>query len=167
MRPYQHKVQYYETDRMGITHHSNYIRWMEEARVDFLEQLGWGYDRLEALGVGSPVLGVACSYKQPTTFHDTVEVTVCLKEYRGARMTIGYEMRDAARGRAGLHRLVAALLCQRRGPARQAAPRSAAVRRAAARAGGGKSRELNPQKAKAARGRPLLLGAGYVTILSV
>ena len=81
MRPYQHKVQYYETDRMGITHHSNYIRWMEEARVDFLEQLGWGYDRLEALGVGSPVLGVACSYKQPTTFHDTVEVTVCLKEY--------------------------------------------------------------------------------------
>lgn len=98
MRPYQHKVQYYETDRMGITHHSNYIRWMEEARVDFLEQLGWGYDRLEALGVGSPVLGVACSYKQPTTFHDTVEVTVCLKEYRGARMTIGYEMRDAAGG---------------------------------------------------------------------
>ena len=95
---YQHKVQYYETDRMGITHHSNYIRWMEEARVDFLEQLGWGYDRLEALGVGSPVLGVACSYKQPTTFHDTVEVTVCLKEYRGARMTIGYEMRDVSSG---------------------------------------------------------------------
>ena len=33
MIAWQHKVQYYETDRMGITHHSNYIRWMEEGRV--------------------------------------------------------------------------------------------------------------------------------------
>ena len=47
MEPYLHHVQYYETDRMGITHHSNYIRWMEEARVAFLEELGWGYEKLE------------------------------------------------------------------------------------------------------------------------
>ena len=40
---YDHKVQYYETDGMGIVHHSNYIRWFEEARVDLLEQLGFGY----------------------------------------------------------------------------------------------------------------------------
>ena len=43
MVPYDHKVQYYETDGMGIVHHSNYIRWFEEARVDLLEQLGFGY----------------------------------------------------------------------------------------------------------------------------
>ena len=65
MRPYLHRVQSYETDRMGITHHSNYIRWMEEARVDFLEQLCWGYDRLESLGVASPVLGVECGPARP------------------------------------------------------------------------------------------------------
>ena len=41
MKNYTHSVQYYETDRMGITHHSNYIRWMEEARIDFLRQIGW------------------------------------------------------------------------------------------------------------------------------
>ena len=41
MNAYRHTVQYYETDRMGIVHHSNYIRWMEEARVDDLAQLGW------------------------------------------------------------------------------------------------------------------------------
>ncbi len=39
MEKYIHKVQYYETDKMGITHHSNYIRWMEEARVDFFEKV--------------------------------------------------------------------------------------------------------------------------------
>ena len=48
---YNHTVQYYETDKMGITHHSNYIRWMEEARVDFLKQIGWDYDKLEEIGV--------------------------------------------------------------------------------------------------------------------
>ena len=53
---YQHKIQYYETDKMGITHHSNYIRWMEEARIDFLEQLGFGFDKLEQSGIVSPVL---------------------------------------------------------------------------------------------------------------
>ena len=40
MEPYVHKVQYYETDKMGIVHHSNYIRWMEEARIDFLDSVG-------------------------------------------------------------------------------------------------------------------------------
>ena len=37
MNTYTHKVQYYETDKMGVVHHSNYIRWMEEARVAFLD----------------------------------------------------------------------------------------------------------------------------------
>ena len=36
--PYTRKVAYYETDQMGIVHHSNYIRWFEEARIDFLSQ---------------------------------------------------------------------------------------------------------------------------------
>ena len=48
MKPYFHTVQYYETDRMGLTHHSNYVRWMEEARIDFLKQIGWNYEKLEA-----------------------------------------------------------------------------------------------------------------------
>ena len=43
MKPYIHKVQYYETDMMGITHHANYIHWMEEARIDFMDQLGFPY----------------------------------------------------------------------------------------------------------------------------
>ena len=33
MEKYVHTVKYYETDRMGFTHHSNYVRWMEEARA--------------------------------------------------------------------------------------------------------------------------------------
>ena len=62
MTPYIHKVHYYETDKMGITHHSNYIRWMEEARVAFLDEIGWSYSKLEEVGLISPVLGVNCRY---------------------------------------------------------------------------------------------------------
>ena len=39
MEKYVHTVKYYETDRMGFTHHSNYVRWMEEARVAFMDQV--------------------------------------------------------------------------------------------------------------------------------
>ena len=60
MSLYQHEVQYYETDRMGITHHSNYIRWMEEARVTFLKEIGWDYAKLEEMGIISPVIDVQC-----------------------------------------------------------------------------------------------------------
>lgn len=49
-KDYVRKVQYYETDRMGIVHHSNYIRWMEEARTDVLEQIGLPYDKIERAG---------------------------------------------------------------------------------------------------------------------
>ena len=51
MSTYKHAIQYYETDKMGITHHSNYVRWMEEARMDFLSQIGYGMKQLEADGI--------------------------------------------------------------------------------------------------------------------
>lgn len=102
MKPYIHRVAYYETDRMGITHHSNYVRWMEEARIDFLDQLGWGFAGLEARGVTSPVLSAACSYRKTTTFDDRVSITVEVASYNGARLGFSYTMRLVeADGRPG------------------------------------------------------------------
>lgn len=98
MKNYIHKVNYYETDKMGITHHSNYIRWMEEARIDLLEQVGYTYDRLEKEGVCSPVIGVECEYKTPTTFSDEIEIKVEMEEYTGVRMVIKYTMTNVATG---------------------------------------------------------------------
>lgn len=98
MQPYCHHVQYYETDRMGITHHSNYIRWMEEARIDFLAQIGWSYARLEELDILSPVTAVDCRYKASTTFDDQVLVEVFVREVKNARLIIGYRMTRACDG---------------------------------------------------------------------
>ena len=91
---YLHIVQYYETDKMGITHHSNYIRWMEEARVDFLSQIGWEFAKLEAMGIVSPVLTVSCGYKLPTGFSDKVIIKVTVKEFKGVKLFLNYEMKN-------------------------------------------------------------------------
>ena len=89
---YKHVVQYYETDKMGITHHSNYIRWMEEARIDFLARIGWDYARLEAMGIISPVVSVECKYKATTTFSDIVYISVTIEEFKGAKLKLCYCM---------------------------------------------------------------------------
>ena len=98
MEHYIHKVHYYETDKMGITHHSNYIRWMEEARVDYLDRIGFGFARLEREGIQSPVIAVDCKYLRPTAFDDEVEIRVRVKEFRGVRLIIAYDMFHRATG---------------------------------------------------------------------
>ena len=92
---YEHVVQYYETDKMGITHHSNYIRWMEEARVDFLNKIGWGFDKLEAKGIVSPVVAVECQYKASTTFPEVIRITVSIEEFKGVKLRLKYSMLDS------------------------------------------------------------------------
>lgn len=89
---YQHVVQYYETDKMGITHHSNYIRWMEEARVDFLDKIGWSFDKLEAQGIVSPVVAVECQYKATTTFPEVIRIAVSIEEFKGVKLKLKYNM---------------------------------------------------------------------------
>ena len=91
-RKYTHKVQYYETDQMGIVHHSNYIRWFEEARTDFMEQMGLGYEQMEEKGILSPVLSVEADYLRMVQFGETVTIEAFIKEYNGIKLTVGYEI---------------------------------------------------------------------------
>lgn len=97
MHIYSHEIRYYECDRMGITHHSNYVRIMEEARIDFLDKIGYGFDRIEAEGVVSPVVSVECKYKSPTTFKDIVEVEVSLCNMSDLKFEFKYIMKKDGR----------------------------------------------------------------------
>lgn len=96
--PYQRKAQYYETDQMGIIHHSNYIRWFEEARIHWLEQVGLPFEILEAAGVGVPVLGVECQYKSMVRFGDVVEIHIQMPLLTRLRMTVTYQVVDKKTG---------------------------------------------------------------------
>ena len=88
----KHEVQYYETDRMGITHHSNYVRWMEEARTFFLREIGWAYEKIEEEGIISPVTSISCDYKATSTFADVISIEIIVKSVKSARLSFVYHM---------------------------------------------------------------------------
>ena len=95
---YERKINYYETDRMGVVHHSNYIRYLEEARCFFLGNEGMPFSDFENQNITIPVLNVNCAYKHHVTFGDTLLITVYVKEYSGVRLTISYDVINKATG---------------------------------------------------------------------
>lgn len=98
LKPYLHNAKYYETDQMAIVHHSNYIRWFEEARVDWMSQMGLPLTELEANGIVIPVVSVSAKYRTMVRFGEDVFVRVWLTQYNGVRFVFRYEITDAATG---------------------------------------------------------------------
>ena len=96
------KINYYETDRMGVVHHSNYIRYLEEARCKWLEEMQMPFSQFEEEGITIPVLGVNCTYQHHVTFDDVVQIQISVKEYTGVRMTVGYVVTDKKTGKTVL-----------------------------------------------------------------
>ncbi len=91
---YERSPFYYETDKMGIVHHSNYIRWFEVVRVAYMADRGYPYSRMEAEGVMIPVLGVECKYKIPVKFGQTVLIRGGIELFDGLRLNVAYEIYD-------------------------------------------------------------------------
>ena len=94
---YKRKAQYHETDQMGIIHHSNYVKWMEEARVAFLDQIGLGYGKVEKLGIVSPVVSISVEYKRQVCFGDEIEVRAEVQKYNGVALELSYEFYNLTR----------------------------------------------------------------------
>ena len=94
LKPYTRKANFYETDQMGIIHHSNYIRWFEEARVCFMEQIGYGYEQATAVGIDFAVLSAACEYKSMVHFGETVKIYMEISDFTPMRMTVKYKVVD-------------------------------------------------------------------------
>lgn len=95
---YEHKAHYYETDQMGIIHHSNYIRWFEESRTDLLDSLGFGYDQMEDSGIIIPVLAIQCDYKSMVYYNQTVYIIPVVDFFNGIKLTISYQVIDKVSG---------------------------------------------------------------------
>ena len=98
LKPYEHHAKYYETDQMGIIHHSNYVKWMEEARMDLMEQIGLSYKAMEEMEIISPVLSIEVEYRSMVHFDDTVVIQCKLVQYNGIKMEVEYVMTDKETG---------------------------------------------------------------------
>ena len=94
MQKYEYQAQYYETDQMGIIHHSNYIRWFESARIWYMKQIGVDYRDMEKMGIISPVLEVHCVYKSMVRFGDVVEIVPKVEKYNGVKLELSYIIQD-------------------------------------------------------------------------
>ncbi|MCD8328895.1 MAG: acyl-CoA thioesterase [Ruminococcus sp.] len=99
IKNFSRKVFYYETDGMRIAHHSNYIRWFEEARIWWLEEIGYGYDKMESEGVMIPVLSVGCKYHSPVRFNDTFRICLMITEFNGLRFKVVYKLYNDTTGK--------------------------------------------------------------------
>lgn len=95
---FERTVNYYETDKMGITHHSNYIRFLEEARCEFLKAINLPYEALEAKKIMIPAVNVNCTYKHPSTFGDTLIIKAKITKFTGIQMWVGYEITNKQTG---------------------------------------------------------------------
>ena len=83
---------YAESDQMGIIHHSNYLIYMEQARLDWLNTLGFSYQRMEESGVLLPVYQIDIKYKNPIRFGDEIKVVTTLKNVPTTRVVFEYEI---------------------------------------------------------------------------
>lgn len=95
---FERRINYYETDKMGVVHHSNYIRFLEEARCKMLDDNDMPYSAFEERGVMIPVLGVNCDYKLHVTFDDIIEIKPFVKDFNGVRLTMGYHITNKKTG---------------------------------------------------------------------
>lgn len=115
---YQHIVQYYETDMMGITHHSNYIRFMEEARIRYMDDKGLDYLKLEKSGIISPIIHIEFDYKKSTTFKDSIFISVRMEEFSGMKIVLYYEMYNQRKELIGTGKTISAFLDTQMRPVR-------------------------------------------------
>jgi len=88
------EVRYYETDQMGVVHHSNYIRYFEVARTLSMKKVGIPYDEMERRGIMMPIVFVSCDYKRPALFGDTIRVTTILEQLPAVRIHYKYEIHN-------------------------------------------------------------------------
>ena len=98
LQPYLRKAQFYETDGMGIIYHGNYIHWMEEARTDLMDQIGWSYRRAVEAGIDIALTDISCHYKTMTRFGETMAIETAITRLTPARMELSYRMTDAETG---------------------------------------------------------------------
>lgn len=89
---YNRKINYYETDKMAIVHHSNYIRFFEEARLDMMDKFDLNYRKMEDMGIIIPVMSVDCKYIVPLCFDDEVKIHTKIIKFDGIKMEIAYEI---------------------------------------------------------------------------
>ena len=85
-------IRYYETDQMGIVHHSNYIRFFECGRSDMMQKAGLPIEVIEKEGVMLPVISVECRYRHPAYMGDRIRIVSMIDKVPMAKLVVKSEI---------------------------------------------------------------------------
>ena len=92
------RVNYSETDQMGVVYHANYLIWFDRARTELMRETGLTYKELEQQGVFLAVSTVRIRYRAAARYDDLVLVRCWVRELASRRVTFGYAVDRAATG---------------------------------------------------------------------
>ena len=87
------RVKFFDTDTMGVVHHSNYIRMFETGRVEFLRALGISLNEMMSDGILFPIVEVNAKFHAPARFDDVLEISTIAEALTRAKMQFRYEIR--------------------------------------------------------------------------
>ena len=93
------RVNYSETDQMGVVYHARYLVWLDVARTEHLRRSGMSYRELEAAGLRLAVSEVAVRYRQPARYDDPIRIRCWVRELASRRVGFGYAIEHADDGR--------------------------------------------------------------------
>lgn len=100
MKPFETiiRVQYFDTDKMQVMHHANYIRYFETARTEYLRHEGLPYSEMEKEDFQIPVLSVDAKFLTPALYDEVISVSCYMVKLGAASMELNYEVRNAETG---------------------------------------------------------------------
>jgi len=93
------RVNYSETDQMGVVYHARYLVWLDVARTELLRRSGTTYRDLEASGLRLAVSEVSIRYRQPARYDDRVRIRCWVREAASRKVDFGYSVEHAEDGR--------------------------------------------------------------------
>jgi len=85
-----HRVNYSETDQMGVAYHARYVVWLDMARTEHLRRTGTSYRDLEASGLLLAVGDLRVRYRAPARYDDLVRIRCWVRDLASRRITFGY-----------------------------------------------------------------------------
>lgn len=91
------KAQFYDLDPMNVVWHGNYARFLEQARCELLDSIGYNYAEMEASGFAWPIVDMRVKYVRPILFGQKIVVAATIVETQN-RLKIEYRIRDLASG---------------------------------------------------------------------
>ncbi len=93
-----HRVNYSETDQMGVVYHAHYLVWLDVARTELLRATGVSYRDLEEMGLRLAVSEAKVRYRRSARYDDPIRVRCWIRERASRRVTFGYAVEHAVSG---------------------------------------------------------------------